>query len=107
MTNNNKLPVLSNEDSLTHYLQQIKKFPMLSEKQEINLAKKWRDKGDTSEAHELVTSHLRLVAKIAMGYRGYVLPVTKLNSEGIIVLIQAVKKYPPDKCYRIAAYAMW
>ena len=107
MTNNNKLPVLSNEGSLTHYLQQIKKFPMLTEKQEVSLAKKWRDKGDTSAAHELVTSHLRLVAKIAMGYRGYGLPVTELISEGNIGLMQAVKKYDPDKGFRLATYAMW
>ena len=107
MTNNHKLPVLSNEGSLTHYLQQIKKFPMLTEKQEVSLAKKWRDKGDTSAAHELVTSHLRLVAKIAMGYRGYGLPVTELISEGNIGLMQAVKKYDPDKGFRLATYAMW
>ena len=107
MTNDNKLPVLSNEGSLTHYLQQIKKFPMLTEKQEVSLAKKWRDKGDTSAAHELVTSHLRLVAKIAMGYRGYGLPVTELISEGNIGLMQAVKKYDPDKGFRLATYAMW
>ena len=107
MINNNKLPVLSNEGSLTHYLQQIKKFPMLTEKQEVSLAKKWRDKGDTSAAHELVTSHLRLVAKIAMGYRGYGLPVTELISEGNIGLMQAVKKYDPDKGFRLATYAMW
>ena len=107
MTNNNKLPVLSNEGSLTHYLQQIKKFPMLTEKQEVSLAKKWRDKGDTSAAHELVTSHLRLVAKIAMGYRGYGLPVTELISEGNIGLMQAVKKFEPEKGFRLATYAMW
>ena len=107
MTNNNKIHVLSNEGSLTHYLQQIKKFPMLTEKQEVSLAKKWRDKGDTSAAHELVTSHLRLVAKIAMGYRGYGLPVTELISEGNIGLMQAVKKYDPDKGFRLATYAMW
>jgi len=101
------LPALSNEGSLTHYLQQIKKFPMLTEKQEINLANKWRDEGDTSAAHQLVTSHLRLVAKIAMGYRGYGLPVTELISEGNIGLMQAVKKYDPDKGFRLATYAMW
>ena len=80
MTDKNALPALSSEGSLSHYLQQIKKFPMLSEKQEVNLAKKWRDEGDTDAAHTLVTSHLRLVAKIAMGYRGYGLPVTELIS---------------------------
>ena len=89
MTDKNSLPALSSEGSLSHYLQQIKKFPMLSEKQEVNLAKKWRDEGDTDAAHTLVTSHLRLVAKIAMGYRGYGLPVTELISEGNIGLMQA------------------
>ena len=107
MTNKNSLPALSSEGSLSHYLQQIKKFPMLSEKQEVNLAKKWRDEGDTDAAHTLVTSHLRLVAKIAMGYRGYGLPVTELISEGNIGLMQAVKKYDPDKGFRLATYAMW
>ena len=107
MNNRPSLPALSNEGSLTHYLQQIKKFPMLTEKQEINLANKWRNEGDTSAAHQLVTSHLRLVAKIAMGYRGYGLPVTELISEGNIGLMQAVKKYDPDKGFRLATYAMW
>ncbi len=107
MTEKNALPALSSEGSLSHYLQQIKKFPMLSEKQEVNLAKKWRDEGDTDAAHTLVTSHLRLVAKIAMGYRGYGLPVTELISEGNIGLMQAVKKYDPDKGFRLATYAMW
>ena len=107
MSNKPSLPALSNEGSLTHYLQQIKKFPMLTEKQEINLANKWRNEGDTRAAHQLVTSHLRLVAKIAMGYRGYGLPVTELISEGNIGLMQAVKKYDPDKGFRLATYAMW
>ena len=107
MINKPSLPALSNEGSLTHYLQQIKKFPMLTEKQELNLANKWRNDGDTSAAHQLVTSHLRLVAKIAMGYRGYGLPVTELISEGNIGLMQAVKKYDPDKGFRLATYAMW
>jgi len=107
MSNKPSLPALSNEGSLTHYLQQIKKFPMLTEKQEINLANKLRNEGDTSAAHQLVTSHLRLVAKIAMGYRGYGLPVTELISEGNIGLMQAVKKYDPDKGFRLATYAMW
>ena len=107
MNDKNALPALSSEGSLSHYLQQIKKFPMLSEKQEVNLAKKWRDEGDTDAAHTLVTSHLRLVAKIAMGYRGYGLPVTELISEGNIGLMQAVKKYDPDKGFRLATYAMW
>jgi len=107
MNKRTSLPALSNEGSLAHYLQQIKKFPMLTEKQEINLANKWKNEGDTSAAHQLVTSHLRLVAKIAMGYRGYGLPVTDLISEGNIGLMQAVKKYDPDKGFRLATYAMW
>ena len=107
MSKNPSLPALSNEGSLAHYLQQIKKFPMLTAKQEINLANKWINDGDTSAAHKLVTSHLRLVAKIAMGYRGYGLPVTELISEGNIGLMQAVKKYDPDKGFRLATYAMW
>jgi len=107
MSKRTSLPAISSEGSLSHYLQQIKKFPMLTEKQEINLANKWRDEGDTSAAHQLVTSHLRLVAKIAMGYRGYGLPVTELISEGNIGLMQAVKKYDPDKGFRLATYAMW
>ena len=107
MSNKPSLPALSNEGSLTHYLQQIKKFPMLTDKQEIKLANKWRNEGDTDAAHQLVTSHLRLVAKIAMGYRGYGLPVTELISEGNIGLMQAVKKYDPDKGFRLATYAMW
>ena len=107
MNKRTSLPAISSEGSLSHYLQQIKKFPMLTEKQEINLANKWRDEGDTSAAHQLVTSHLRLVAKIAMGYRGYGLPVTELISEGNIGLMQAVKKYDPDKGFRLATYAMW
>jgi RNA polymerase sigma-32 factor len=98
---------LSNEGSLSHYLQQIKKFPMLTEKQEVSLANKWKNEGDTKAAHTLVTSHLRLVARIAMGYRGYGLPITELISEGNIGLMQAVKKYDPDKGFRLATYAMW
>ena len=107
MSEKNTLPVLSNEGSLSHYLQQIKKFPMLTEKQEVSLANKWRKEGDTKAAHKLVTSHLRLVARIAMGYRGYGLPITELISEGNIGLMQAVKKYDPDKGFRLATYAMW
>ena len=107
MSEKNILPVLSNEGSLSHYLQQIKKFPMLTEKQEVSLANKWIKEGDTKAAHTLVTSHLRLVARIAMGYRGYGLPITELISEGNIGLMQAVKKYDPDKGFRLATYAMW
>jgi RNA polymerase sigma-32 factor len=107
MTNNVNLPSLSNEGSLSHYLQQIKKFPMLSQKEEVSLARKWISKGDTAAAHKLVTSHLRLVARIAMGYRGYGLPITELISEGNIGLMQAVKKYDPEKGFRLSTYAMW
>lgn len=107
MNNNMNLPSLSNEGSLTHYLQQIKKFPMLSQKEEISLARKWIKKGDTDAAHKLVTSHLRLVARIAMGYKGYGLPITELISEGNIGLMQAVKKYDPEKGFRLSTYAMW
>jgi RNA polymerase sigma-32 factor len=107
MSDNVNLPSLSNEGSLSHYLQQIKKFPMLSQKEEISLARKWIKKGDTAAAHKLVTSHLRLVARIAMGYKGYGLPITELISEGNIGLMQAVKKYDPEKGFRLSTYAMW
>ena len=89
------------------YLAQIKKFPMLEAEEEYMLAKRWKDKGNLKAAHKLVTSHLRLVAKIAMGYRGYGLPVNDLISEGNIGLMQAVKKFDPDKGFRLATYAMW
>ena len=101
------LPALSNEGSLTHYLQQIKKFPMLEAKEEYMLAKSWRDRGDIRAAQKLVTSHLRLVAKIAIGYKGYGLPVSELVSEGNIGLMRAVKKFDPEKGFRLATYAMW
>ena len=107
MNDNVKLPSISNEGSLSHYLQQIKKFPMLSQKEEMSLARKWINKGDTAAAHKLVTSHLRLVARIAMGYKGYGLPITELISEGNIGLMQAVKKYDPEKGFRLSTYAMW
>ena len=107
MSDNVNLPSLSNEGSLSHYLQQIKKFLMLSQKEEISLARKWIKKGDTAAAHKLVTSHLRLVARIAMGYKGYGLPITELISEGNIGLMQAVKKYDPEKGFRLSTYAMW
>ena len=93
--------------SLSLYLAQIKKFPMLDAEEEYMLAKNWRDRGNLKAAHKLVTSHLRLVAKIAMGYRGYGLPVNELISEGNIGLMQAVKKFDPDKGFRLATYAMW
>tara|TARA_B100000686_G_scaffold350446_1_gene446440 strand:+ start:652 stop:1503 length:852 start_codon:yes stop_codon:yes gene_type:complete len=101
------LPVLSSEGNLAFYLQEIKKFPILSPNEEFMLAKKYKEHGDTDAAHKLVTSHLRLVAKIAMGYRGYGLPVTDLISEGNVGIMQAVKKFDPDKGFRLATYAMW
>ena len=101
------LPVLSSEGNLAFYLQEIKKFPILSADEEFMLAKRFKEHGDTKAAHKLVTSHLRLVAKIAMGYRGYGLPVTDLISEGNVGIMQAVKKFDPDKGFRLATYAMW
>ena len=101
------LPVLTGEGGLSLYLTQIKKFPMLDAEEEYMLAKNWRERGSLKSAHKLVTSHLRLVAKIAMGYRGYGLPVSELISEGNIGLMQAVKKFDPDKGFRLATYAMW
>ena len=92
---------------LSIYLAQIKKFPMLDAEEEYMLAKNWRENGNLQSAHKLVTSHLRLVAKIAMGYRGYGLPVNELISEGNLGLMQAVKKFDPDKGFRLATYAMW
>ena len=101
------LPVLSSEGSLAVYLQEIKKFPILTANEEYMLAKRYKEHGDTEAAHKLVTSHLRLVAKIAMGYRGYGLPVTDLISEGNVGIMQAVKKFDPEKGFRLATYAMW
>ena len=101
------LPAQALEGSLSKYLAQIKKFPMLTAEEEYMLAKSWRDRGDLKSAQKLVTSHLRLVAKIAMGYRGYGLPVSELVSEGNIGLMQAVKKFEPEKGFRLATYAMW
>ena len=101
------LPTLTPEGSLNSYLLKIRKFPMLEPEQEYILAKNWREKGDRESAHTLVTSHLRLVAKIAMGYRGYGLPVGELISEGNIGLMQAVKKFDPERGFRLATYAMW
>jgi len=102
-----KLPIISSEGGLSLYLAQIKKFPMLDAEEEYMLAKNWKERGNLKAAHKLVTSHLRLVAKIAMGYRGYGLPVNELISEGNIGLMQAVKKFDPDKGFRLATYAMW
>ncbi len=104
---NKNLPTLTPEGSFASYLAKIRKFPMLDAAEEYVLAKNWRDKGDKESAHKLVTSHLRLVAKIAMGYRGYGLPVSELVSEGNIGLMQAVKKFDPEKGFRLATYAMW
>ena len=101
------LPSLTSEGGLSIYLAQIKKFPMLDAEEEYMLAKNWRERGNLKSAHKLVTSHLRLVAKIAMGYRGYGLPVNELISEGNIGLMQAVKKFDPEKGFRLATYAMW
>ena len=101
------LPSVDLEGSLSSYLTQIKKFPMLSEEEEYMLAKSWKDRGDLKSAQKLITSHLRLVAKIAMGYRGYGLPVSEIVSEGNIGLMQAVKKFEPEKGFRLATYAMW
>ena len=101
------LPTITAEGGLSVYLAQIKKFPMLDAEEEYMLAKNWKERGNLKSAHKLVTSHLRLVAKIAMGYRGYGLPVNELISEGNIGLMQAVKKFNPDKGFRLATYAMW
>lgn len=103
----NKLPALKGEGNLALYLEQIKKFPVLSADEEYMLAKAWREHGDVEAAHKLVTSHLRLVAKIAMGYRGYGLPLADLIAEGNIGMMQAVKRFDPDKGFRLATYAMW
>ena len=101
------LPTLTPEGSFSAYLAKIRKFPMLDAAEEYILAKNWREQGDKEAAHKLVTSHLRLVAKIAMGYRGYGLPVSELVSEVNIGLMQAVKKFDPEKGFRLATYAMW
>src|ERR1022692_3605572 len=107
MARNAALPILTAEPGLTHYLEEIRRFPMLERQEEFMLAKRWREHGDRDAAHKLVTSHLRLVAKIAMGYRGYGLPVGELISEGNVGLMQAVKRFDPDKGFRLATYAMW
>ena len=98
---------LTPEGNLSRYLQEIRKFPLLEPQQEFMLAKRWREHGDSKAAHQLVTSHLRLVAKIAMGYRGYGLPVAELISEGNVGMMQAVKRFDPDRGFRLATYAMW
>jgi len=101
------LPSFPGEGGLSNYLVRIKKFPMLDSEEEYMLAKRWRDRGDLKSAEKIVTSHLRLVAKIAMGYRGYGLPVSELVSEGNVGLMRAVKKFDPEKGFRLATYAMW
>src|SRR6476646_1171257 len=101
------LPILSGETGLTRYLEEIRRFPMLEPQEEYMLAKRWREHGDRDAAHRLVTSHLRLVAKIAMGYRGYGLPISEVISEGNVGLMQAVKRFEPEKGFRLATYAMW
>jgi len=102
-----RLPVLASENGLSAYLNEIKKFPMLEPQQEYMLAKRFAEHSDTEAAHQLVTSHLRLVAKIAMGYRFYGLPVSDLISEGNVGLMRAVKKFEPERGFRLATYAMW
>ena len=106
-TINTKLPSISLDGNLSVYLTQIKNFPILDAKEEYMLAKSWKERGDLKSAQKLVTSHLRLVAKIAMGYRGYGLPISEMVSEGNIGLMQAVKKFEPEKGFRLATYAMW
>ena len=101
------IPRIGSEGGLSRYLQEIRKFPMLEAAEEFMLAKRWREHGDVEAAHKLVTSHLRLVAKIARGYRGYGLPVSELISEGNVGMMQAVKRFDPDRGFRFATYAMW
>ena len=103
----NTLSVMSPDGGLSRYLTEIRKFPMLAKDEEFMLAKRWKEHEDPAAAHRLVTSHLRLVAKIAMGYRGYGLPIGEVISEGNVGLMQAVKKFEPDKGFRLATYAMW
>jgi RNA polymerase sigma-32 factor len=107
MANYNALPAPSPEQGLNRYMQEIRKFPMLEPEQEYMLAKAWVERQDTSSAHKLVTSHLRLAAKIAMGYRGYGLPQAEVISEANVGLMQAVKRFDPEKGFRLATYAMW
>ena len=101
------LPILTAESGLSRYLEDIRKFPMLEPQDEYMLAKRWREHGDRDAAHKLVTSHLRLVAKIAMGYRGYGLPISEMISEANVGLMQAVKRFEPDRGFRLTTYAMW
>ena len=107
MASVNALSVMTPDGGLSRYLTEIRKFPMLAKDEEFMLAKRWREHEDPAAAHRLVTSHLRLVAKIAMGYRGYGLPIGEVISEGNVGLMQAVKKFEPDRGFRLATYAMW
>ena len=107
MANTTALSIMSPDGGLSRYLTEIRKFPMLARDEEFMLAKRWREHEDPAAAHQLVTSHLRLVAKIAMGYRGYGLPIGEVISEGNVGLMQAVKKFEPDRGFRLATYAMW
>jgi RNA polymerase sigma-32 factor len=107
MARTTALPILNAESGLTRYLEEIRRFPMLEPQQEYMFAKSWREHADRDAAHKLVTSHLRLVAKIAMGYRGYGLPISEVISEGNVGLMQAVKRFEPEKGFRLATYAMW
>jgi len=107
MAQSASLPILTAESGLSRYLDEIRRFPMLEPQEEYMLAKRWREHGDRAAAHKLVTSHLRLVAKIAMGYRGYGLPIAEVISEGNVGLMQAVKRFEPEKGFRLATYAMW
>ncbi len=107
MATASNLPVIGSESNLSRYLQEIRKFPMLEPQREYMLAKRWQEHEDSGAAHQLVTSHLRLVAKIAIGYRGYGLPLSELISEGNVGMMQAVKRFDPDRGFRLATYAMW
>ena len=107
MAQSASLPIITAESGLSRYLDEIRRFPMLEPQEEYMLAKSWREHGDRESAHRLVTSHLRLVAKIAMGYRGYGLPISEVISEGNVGLMQAVKRFEPEKGFRLATYAMW
>ncbi len=107
MAQSTSLPIITAESGLGRYLDEIRRFPMLEPQEEYMLAKRWREHGDRVAAHKLVTSHLRLVAKIAMGYRGYGLPIAEVISEGNVGLMQAVKRFEPEKGFRLATYAMW
>ena len=107
MARNAALPILTAEPGLTHYLEEIRRFPMLERQEEYKLAKRWREHGDRDAAHKLVTSHLRLVTRIARDYRGYGLAISEAISEGNVGLMQAVERFEPEKGFRFATYAVW